>query len=62
MKRILFSVFLGFSLIGPYTFAQELGDTTNYTSFALQEQQITLKVGESQQLHITPADAQVRWM
>jgi len=61
MKRILLSV-LGSILIGSYTYAQEPGDTTHVTGFTLQEQQITLKVGESQQLHITPADAQVRWM
>ena len=56
MKRILFSV-LGSVLIGIYAYAQELGDTTHVTGFALQEHQITLKVGESQQLHISPADA-----
>lgn len=61
MKRILLSVF-GFVLIGINALGQEPGDTTHVTDFALQEHEITLKVGESSQLHITPADAQVRWM
>ena len=61
MKRILLSV-LGSVLMGTYAYAQEPGDTTHVTGFALQEHQITLKVGESQQLHISPADAHVRWM
>jgi len=61
MKRILFTVF-GFVLMGTSAFGQEPGDTTQISDFALQEHEITLKVGESCQLHITPADAQVRWM
>ena len=60
-KKNLFAV-LCFVLMGTYAFGQEPGDTTHVTSFTLQENQITLKVGESQQLHINPADAQVRWM
>ena len=60
-KKNLFAV-LCFVLMGTYAFGQEPGDTTHVTPFTLQENQITLSVGESQQLHITPADAQVRWM
>jgi len=61
MRRILFTVFC-FVLMGSYAYAGEQGDTTNVTEFALQEHEITLSVGESYQLHITPADAPVRWM
>jgi Bacterial surface proteins containing Ig-like domains len=60
-KKNLFAV-LCFVLMGTYAFGQEPGDTTHVTPFSLQENQITLSVGESCQLHITPADAQVRWM
>ena len=60
-KKNLFAV-LCFVLMGTYAFGQEPGDTTHVTPFTLQENQITLSVGESCQLHITPADAQVRWM
>ena len=37
-------------------------DTTNVVDFSLVEQNITLKVGESYQLHVSPADARIRWM
>lgn len=37
-------------------------DTTNVGSFKLEEQDITLRVGESRQLHVNPANAKVRWM
>ena len=61
MRRILCTAICSV-LMSTYAYAQEPGDTTHVTSFTLQEDQITLKVGESQQLHITPADALVRWM
>lgn len=61
MRRIVCTAICSV-LMGTYAYAQEPGDTTHVTSFTLQENQITLKVGESQQLHINPADAQVRWM
>ena len=37
-------------------------DTTQVSTFSLVEKEITLKIGESRQLHIDPADANARWM
>lgn len=37
-------------------------DTTQVTLFTLVEQEITLRVGESCQLHVDPADADIKWM
>lgn len=37
-------------------------DTTQVVNFTLEEQEITLRIGESCQLHVTPAYANVRWM
>lgn len=37
-------------------------DTTQVTLFSLVEQEITLRVGESCQLHVDPADADIKWM
>lgn len=36
-------------------------DTTQVTDFTIEEQNITLIVGESFQLHVNPSDAKVRW-
>lgn len=37
-------------------------DTTQVSSFTIVEQDITLKIGESHQFHVNPADADVRWL
>ena len=42
--------------------ANAQSDTTQVTYFTLEEHEITLKVGESHQLRVNPADAEVLWM
>ena len=41
--------------------ANAQSDTTQVTYFTLEEHEITLKVGQSYQLHLNPADAKVTW-
>lgn len=53
---------LAFVLLSVCCYAKAQSDTTHVTDFTLHEQEITLRIGESRQLHITPADANVRWM
>ena len=61
MKRITTILFsLVIMCMGSLANAQT--DTTHVVDgFTLEEQSITLKVGESYQLHLNPADAKVRW-
>ena len=62
MKRILTIGFV-LILILNCDFAKAQSDTTHHVAgFTLQEQNITLRIGESRQLHVNPADANVRWM
>lgn len=60
--RNFLSTVVCFVLMGHTAFGQEPCDTTHVTAFTLQEDEVTLSVGESYQLHISPADAPVRWM
>ena len=60
MKRILLSI-ITLALVCVWNNA-DAQDTTQVVNFALEEQEITLRIGESCQLHVTPADADVRWM
>jgi hypothetical protein len=62
MKRITTILFsLVIMCMGSLANAQT--DTTHVVDgFTLEEQSITLKVGESYQLHVSPADAKIRWM
>ena len=55
---------LGFTLLLMciWSFANAQSDTTQVTDFTLVEQQITLRIGESCQLHVNPSDAEVKWM
>lgn len=54
---------LGTVLVWTYAYAFESGDTTqNVADFTLEEQEITLKMGESRQLHVNPDGTTVRWM
>ena len=45
-----------------YGVANAQSDTLQVTDFTLEEQNITLKIGESRQLHVNPANAEVIWM
>ena len=62
MKKTLTT--LGFTLammcVCSYAYAQK--DTTQVTDFTIDEQNITLMVGESFQLHVNPANAKVKWI
>ena len=60
MKRTLLSI-ITLALVCVWNNA-DAQDTTQVVNFALEEQEITLRIGESCQLHVTPADADVRWM
>ena len=63
MKRIItisFAFVLAFT--GGYLHAQS--DTTNasgVTKISIEEQNITLRIGESRQLHVDPSSAVIRW-
>ena len=48
---------LGEPVLGYY----EENDTVQVVDFNLQEQELTLRIGESYQLHIDPADTKVTW-
>ncbi len=60
MKKITSFVFTPV-LMCICTLANAQTDTTQVVDFTLQEKNITLNVGESYQLHVTPADAPVVW-
>ena len=60
MKRTLLSL-ITLVLVCAWNNA-DAQDTTQVVNFTLEEQEITLRIGESCQLHVTPADADVRWM
>ena len=57
-----FVIVMGLALIWTNLPVNAQSDTTHVTNFTLEEQEITLRVGESRQLHVNPADAKVRWM
>lgn len=41
--------------------ASAQSDTAQVVNFSIEEQEITLKIGESYQLHLNPANTKVRW-
>lgn len=61
MKRIT-TILFSLVIMCMCSLANAQTDTTNVVDFSLVEQNITLKVGESYQLHVSPADAKIRWM
>lgn len=60
MKRI-FTLITALAIVSLWNMV-DAQDTTQVVDFALEEQEITLRIGENCQLHVTPADADVRWM
>ena len=60
MKR-LFTLITALAIVSLWNMV-DAQDTTHVVNFTLEEQEITLRIGESRQLHVTPADADVRWM
>lgn len=60
MKR-LFTLITALAIVSLWNMV-DAQDTTHVVNFTLEEQEITLRIGESRQLHVTPAYANVRWM
>ena len=61
MKRISTLVF-ALVIVSLWNMANAESDTTHVVDFTLVEQEITLRIGESYQLHVNPADAKIKWM
>ena len=61
MKRIR-SFLLALTLMCVWGVVNAQSDTTVTSGFTLEEPEITLKIGESHQLRVNPADTKVRWM
>ncbi len=59
MKRIAFTALVS-CLTCSVTYGSQ-NDTTTVGSFSIEEQNLTMAVGESRQLHILPSDSKVRW-
>ena len=62
MKRIS-TIALTLFLVCPGNYAHAQSDTTQVqaSGFSIVEQDITLRIGESRQLHITPSTANISW-
>lgn len=61
MKRIV-TIAIIIALLCVWINATAQSDTTQVSDFTIEEHDITLKIGESLQFHVNPADANVRWV